>query len=52
MRDSRRSRESLPSRMGSLNEGQKKDLITTLIKKSYILLDISDIFEEEDNKLY
>ncbi len=38
----------LPTRITSLSPNEKKELISDLIKKSYILLDISDIFKEEE----
>lgn len=40
--------DGLPTRMNSLSADEKKELISDLIKKSYILLDIADIFNDEE----
>ena len=38
----------MPTRINSLSADEKKELISDLIKKSYILLDIADIFNDEE----
>jgi hypothetical protein len=44
--------EHLPERLINMTGQEKRKLVTDLIKKSYIFLDISDIFNEQQNKAY